>query len=202
MKRLLITLTILVSNSVYAQELVSNISDNGLNTLKEFESFMPKPYYDHTGYAIGYGNQRLCNGKKVTAKTKAMTEVEATKHLKCLIDTKNELLINYYIDNRMEISQEMHDAILSFTYNIGSYGTLRSSMIKNLVNKQCYLAAHSMHAWNKASGKVLKGLVERRKIEANMLLDGCKKINKYLGFEYYKVDKPKKTKAKKKAADK
>lgn len=201
-KLVLIIISSLFIQTVNAQEFVANISSTGLDFIKGQESFMAKPYYDHTGYAIGYGNQRLCNGKKVTANTKAITELEATRHLKCLIDTKNELLIHYYIDNRMEVSQDMHDAILSFTYNIGSYGALRSSTMKHLVQQNCYLAVHSMHAWVKASGKVLKGLVQRRHQESQMLLNGCKQVNESLGFEYYKVDKPKKkTKVKKKVSE-
>jgi GH24 family phage-related lysozyme (muramidase) len=199
MKLLTIILLILVNYYTYAQELVSNISETGLEKIKTFEAYAPKPYYDHKAYSIGYGTQRLCNGKKVTPRTKPMTEQEATKHLQCVIDTKNDLLIAYYIDNKIEISQSMHDSLLSFTYNLGSYLALKSSVFKHLHNKNCIAAKKSMLSYVKASGITLKGLVLRRTQEANDLLEGCQKINESLGFEYYKVSESKKKSKKIKA---
>lgn len=201
MKKLLTLIcTSLLIDNAYSQDIVYDISNNGLDMIKEFESFEPKPYFDHKAYSIGYGVQRLCNGKKVTAKTKPMTKEEATKHLKCVIDVKNDLLMNYYIDNKMEISQEMHDSILSFVYNLGSYAALRSSVMKHLHNKQCFNAVVSMKSFNKASGVILKGLVIRRDLEAKQLLDGCKKVNEMLGYEHYKVTEVKAKKKGKKHA--
>lgn len=199
MKTIIISLSlVLVNYGAYAQELVTNISQEGLDTIKKFEAFSAKPYFDHKAYSIGYGVQKLCNGKKVTAKTKPMTEEEASKHLQCVVDVKNDLLMNYYIDNKMEISQEMHDSILSFTYNLGSYAALRSSVMKHLHGKQCFKAVVSMKSFNKASGVTLRGLVIRRDLEAKQLLDGCKKVNEMLGYEHYKVTEVKAKKKKKK----
>lgn len=193
MKLILITLTSLIVQTIaIGQELVYDISDEGLNFIKQQESFEPKPYFDHKAYSIGYGVQKLCNGKKVTAKTKPLNEKEATKHLKCIVDVKNDLLIAYYIDNKMEISQEMHDSLLSFTYNLGSYAALRSSVFKHLHKKNCFAAYESMLSYNKASGQVLKGLTLRRQKEANQLIEGCKKVNQGIGYEFYKTEKPKK----------
>lgn len=189
--------TSIVSNIAFGYEIVYDISNNGLDMIKEFESFEPKPYFDHKAYSIGYGVQRLCNGKKVTAKTKPMNEEQATKELKCVVDVKNDLLIAYYYDNKMEISQEMHDSLLSFTYNLGSYAALRSSVFKHLHKKNCFAAYESMLSYNKASGQVLKGLTLRRQKEANQLIEGCKKVNQGIGYEFYKTEKPKKTKIKK-----
>jgi lysozyme len=199
MKNLILTLTIAITTISHANayELVSNVSVEGLEELKKYEAFSAKPYYDHKAYSIGYGTQKLCNGKKVTATTKAMTKEEATKHLKCMIEVKNDLLINYYIDNQLEVSQEMHDSLFSFTYNLGSYGALRSTVVKALVEKNCYVASVQMKKYNRASGKVLKGLTNRRNAEASQLLDGCKKVNESLGYTHYVVEAPKKKKVKK-----
>lgn len=199
MKKLLTLIcTSIISNIAFGYEIVYDISNNGLDMIKEFESFEPKPYFDHKAFSIGYGVQKLCNGKKVTAKTKPLNEEEATKHLKCIVDVKNDLLIAYYIDNKMEISQEMHDSLLSFTYNLGSYAALRSSVFKHLHKKNCFAAYESMLSYNKASGQVLKGLTLRRQKEANQLIEGCKKVNQGIGYEFYKTEKPKKKKTKSK----
>lgn len=199
MKKILTLIcTSLLIDNAYSYEIVYDISNNGLDMIKEFESFEPKPYFDHKAYSIGYGVQRLCNGKKITAKTKPLNEEEATKHLKCIVDVKNDLLIAYYIDNKMEISQEMHDSLLSFTYNLGSYAALRSSVFKHLHKKNCFAAYESMLSYNKASGQVLKGLTLRRQKEANQLMEGCKKVNDMLGYEHYITETPKHKKVKKK----
>ena len=201
MKKLLTLIcTSLLIDNAYSQDIVYDISQDGLNFIKQQESFMAKPYFDHKAYSIGYGVQKLCNGKKVTAKTKPLNEKEATKHLKCIVDVKNDLLIAYYIDNKMEISQEMHDSLLSFTYNLGSYAALRSSVFKHLHKKNCFAAYESMLSYNKASGQVLKGLTLRRQKEAKQLLDGCKKVNEMLGYEHYKVTEVKAKKKGKKHA--
>jgi lysozyme len=196
--RLTVFITSLLVLQANAYEFVTNISDQGLETIKQFEAYVPNPYYDHKAYSIGYGTQRLCNGKKVTSKTKAISEKEATKHLQCVIDVKNDLLLAYYYDNKMEISQDIHDALLSFTYNLGSYMALKSNVFKHLINKNCIAAKKSLLSYNKASGQVLKGLVLRRQKEAESLINGCKLINETLGYDYYKVTetkkKPKKTK--------
>lgn len=196
----LIFTSLIIIENAYAQEIVHNISEEGLDFIKKQESFVANPYFDHKNFSIGYGVQRLCNGKAVTKKTKPMTEQEATKHLKCLTDVKNDLLIAYYIDNKMEVSQEMHDVLLSFTYNLGSYASLRSSVFKHLINKQCYKAVESLKTYNKASGKVLKGLTIRRNAEAKTLLNGCIKVNNGLGYNHYEVEPKKVKKGKKKNA--
>lgn len=187
-KRLILTMTMGLSTLANAYELVYDIDKDGIDLIKKFESFSPVSYFDHKAYTIGYGTQKLCNGKKVTKNTKKMTELEAEKHLKCLLDVKNDLLIAYYIDNKMEITQEMHNALISFVFNLGSYQALRSSVFKHLHNKQCYLAVKSLKTFNKASGQVLKGLEIRRNEEAEMLLNGCKEVNKSLGYEFYNVN--------------
>jgi len=193
-----LVLILTIYNSAFGQELVINISNDGLTKIKAFEAYVATPYFDHKAYSIGYGTQKLCNGKKVTAKTKAISEQEATKHLQCVLDTKNDLLIAYYIDNRMEITQLMHDSLLSFTYNLGSYLALKSSVFKHLHNKNCIAAKKSMLSYNKASGVILQGLIIRRNQEANDLLEGCKQVNNAVGYEYYKTieikSKKKKTK--------
>lgn len=196
----LICSSLIIIDNAFGQDLVHNISEEGLDFIKKQESFVANPYLDHKQYSIGYGTGKLCNGKAVTKKTKPMTEQEATKHLKCLTDVKNDLLIAYYIDNKIEVSQEMHDVLLSFTYNLGSYAALRSSVFKHLHKKNCYKAVESLKTYNKASGQVLKGLTLRRNAEAKTLLNGCIKVNNDLGYNHYEVEPKKVKKGKKKNA--
>lgn len=203
MKKLLTLIcTSLISiDNAYGQELVYDISNEGLNFIKQQELFVPCAYWDINKWALGYGSREDLNNKnikptvKVKGKTKpfCVTEEYATKLLKHKIEVKNDLLIAYYYDNQFEINQKMHDALLSLSYNLGSYAVLRSSFIKHLKNKRCDLAAKSILTYVKAGGIVLKGLIIRRKQEADMLMEGCKKMN-----NYYITETPKHKKVKKK----
>jgi lysozyme len=196
----LICTSLISIDNVYSQELVYNISDEGLNFIKKQELFVPCAYWDINMWALGYGSREDLNGKnfkptvKVKGKTKpfCVTEEYATEFLKHKIDIKNDLLIYYYIDNQFEINQKMHDALLSLSYNLGSYAVLRSSFIKHLKNKRCDLAAKSIMTYVKAGGITVKGLVIRRQKEASMLLEGCKELS-----DYYVTETPKPIKKKK-----
>ena len=66
---------------------------------------------------------------------------------------------------KVKINQSMFNALVSFTYNVG-YGNLKKSSLLKYVNKsQFRKASNEFKKWNKCGGKVLKGLVNRRKLE-------------------------------------
>lgn len=61
-------------------------------------------------------------------------------------------------------------AIISFAYNCG-LGNYRISTLKKRVDAGNWEgAAHEIKRWNKAAGRVLKGLTRRREAEAALLL--------------------------------
>ena len=65
----------------------------------------------------------------------------------------------------VKITQSMFNALVSFTYNVG-YGNLKkSSLLKYVNKKQFKKASNEFKKWNKCGGKVLNGLVNRRKLE-------------------------------------
>ena len=62
-------------------------------------------------------------------------------------------------------SQGQFDALVSFSFNVG-LGNLQNSTLRMKHNRQDYEgAAQEFLKWNKAGGKVLKGLDKRRKGE-------------------------------------
>ncbi len=66
------------------------------------------------------------------------------------------------------LKQHEFDAILSFAFNLG-LGTLQRSTLRQALNRGDKEAAmESLLKYNKAGGKVLKGLDNRRKDEAAM----------------------------------
>lgn len=66
-------------------------------------------------------------------------------------------------------------AFLSLTYNIGTGAFCRSTVVKQANAGKMVIACNSILAWNRAGGKVVQGLVNRRKHERRICLDGIAK---------------------------
>lgn len=67
-------------------------------------------------------------------------------------------------------SQGQFDALVSFSFNVG-LGNLQNSTLRMKHNREDYEgAAEEFLKWNKAGGKVLKGLDKRRKGERALYL--------------------------------
>lgn len=67
-------------------------------------------------------------------------------------------------------TQGQFDAMVSLAYNIGIGAFAKSSILANHNAKRPLNAAASFALWNKGGGKVLAGLVRRRKAEADLYL--------------------------------
>lgn len=68
------------------------------------------------------------------------------------------------------INQNQFDALVSLTYNIGSGAFKNSTLLKKLNKGDYQGAADQFLVWNKAGGKVMKGLVRRREAERALFL--------------------------------
>lgn len=68
----------------------------------------------------------------------------------------------------VDLTQNQFDALVSWTYNLGPNNLKASTMLKVLNNEQYDEVPAQIKRWNKASGKVLEGLVRRRDAEALM----------------------------------
>jgi len=139
-------------------------SQIGVDLIKHFEGFISKPYLCPAGVAtIGYGSTKYVDGKKVKLNDKSINENEATLLL------KNTLIVYENIVNKkvkVQLKQSQFDALVSHTYNTGGSNTLF-----NLINNEAN--AESIKKWFEtkyisANGKVLKGLIERRKAESKL----------------------------------
>ena len=150
------------------------ISDKGLRLIQEFESFEATPYLDSARvWTIGYGSTYYPNGKKVTKFDKPINRIYAETIQRNVIKNDFEPVINELLKNEIEkgfITQNMYDAILSLTYNIGVNGFKKSSVLRWLKQGDKENASNVFLLWNKAGGKVLRGLVNRRKKERELFL--------------------------------
>lgn len=78
---------------------------------------------------------------------------------------------------KVELSQEQFDALVSWSFNVGA-GRLdpKNSTLARKLNAGDYRgAADEFLKWNKAGGRVLDGLTNRRRAERDMFLRGTKR---------------------------
>ncbi|MGJ1499628.1 lysozyme [Sphingobacterium spiritivorum] len=144
------------------------ISDKGIALIKRFEGFFSKPYKDPIGIpTIGYGfTYYLPSRIKVTLQDKPITEQQATEMLK-------EVLKGYESDVlrlvKKTLTQNQFDALVSFTYNLGATNLSKSTLLRKLnVNPNDTSIALEFVKWNKAGGKVFRGLTLRREAERDL----------------------------------
>ena len=139
-------------------------SQNGINLILFFEGFSAKPYLDSAGIpTIGYGNTYYPGGKKVTMKDPAISK-EKGAELFSVVLPAYEKIVNNKI--KVTLTQNQFDALVSHTHNTGGSDTLFS-----LINKKA--SPEAIRDWFTsryitAGGKVLNGLIKRRKAEADL----------------------------------
>ncbi|KNB60048.1 lysozyme [Chryseobacterium sp. Hurlbut01] len=137
-------------------------SQKGINLILSFEGFSSKPYLDSAGIpTIGYGNTYYPGGKKVTMKDSPITREKAAKLFASVLPTYEKIVKSKI---KVTLTQNQFDALVSHTYNTGGSDTLFS-----LINKKSN--SETIKDWFTsryitAGGKVLNGLVKRRKQEA------------------------------------
>lgn len=150
------------------------ISDKGLKLIQEFESFVPKPYLDSAKvWTIGYGSTYYPNGKSVTRYDKPITREHAESIQKNVIENDFEKELNSLLKKEIDrgfINQNMFDALVSLTYNIGITNFKKSSVLRHIRNGDKNSAGDSFLLWKMAGGKVLNGLINRRKKERSLFL--------------------------------
>lgn len=134
-----------------------NISQRGINLVKGFEGFSAKAYKDIAGIpTIGYGTTYgVKMGQFVTVE-------EAEDLLKADLQVAEEA-VNHLV--KVPMTQGQFDALVSFTYNVGT-GALAKSTLLDLFNQGATVGASNQFlAWTKAGGAFSQGLMNRRLAE-------------------------------------
>jgi len=140
------------------------ISHMGIQSLKELEGFRAKAYKDTGGvWTIGYGTIKWL-GKPVEA-GQTITDKEAELALQADLAWA-QTAVNQLV--RVPLKQHMFDALVSFVYNIGENAFSKSTMLRLLNEGKYDQAAEQFKRWNQDNGKVIPGLVSRRKVEESL----------------------------------
>lgn len=146
---------------------IQKVGAKGLALIKQFEGFMAKPYICSGGAkTIGYGATYYPNGVRVTMNDKAITEAQASTMLMNMLGTYEKSVDSF---SRDDITQNQFDALVAFAYNVGVNALKNSTLLKKVnKNPQDVTIRNEFLKWNKANGKALKGLTNRRIAEANL----------------------------------
>lgn len=151
------------------------LDTSGYNLIKSFEGLRLSPYKCSAGVpTIGYGNTVYPNGVKVTMKDKAITEAYANEMFQI---TANLFARDVSGLIKSKVNQNQFNALVSFAYNVGTdidaddipEGLGDSTLLKKVnANPNDSLIAKEFLKWNRANGKVVSGLIKRRKKEAEL----------------------------------
>lgn len=141
-------------------------SKTGLDLIKRFEGVRLtayKPVPTEKFWTIGYGHygSNVKQGMNIT-------QQQAEEYLKKDIN-KFESAVNRL---GLNLNQNQFDALVSFAFNCGQ-ANLRS-LVRNRTLSQI---ADAMLLYNKAGGKVLTGLVTRRKAERELFLKNYSSVS-------------------------
>ena len=137
-------------------------SAEGLALIKKFEGLELTAYKCAAGvWTIGYGH------------TKDVQEGDewSEAHADHMLEVELEEFEEYINDNvTVALSQNQFDALVSWVYNLGPANLKASTMLKVLNSGDYEGVPAQIQRWNKAGGKVLEGLIRRRKAEALLFI--------------------------------
>ena len=142
------------------------ISQKGIELLKQLEGVRLYAYLDVVGVpTIGYGH----------TKNVEMDDVITLERAEALLrEDLNEAELCVERQVYYGLAPHQFDALVSLVFNIGVNAFRRSTLLKKLDKMDILGAADEFLRWNKAGGKVNKGLTKRRKMERDIFLIGYK----------------------------
>jgi len=143
------------------------INAAGLDLIRRWEGLRLTAYQDSVGiWTIGYGHTAEAGPPAPKAGMK-ITEKEADDILKRDLG-QYERAVTKAIS--VAPTSNQFAAMVSLCYNIGPANFAKSSVVRRMNEGNPKAAADAFLLWNKAGGKVLKGLTARREDEKKLFL--------------------------------
>jgi len=140
---------------------MKTLSKQGTELIAKFEGLRLKPYKCSAGVpTIGIGSTFYENKDRVKMTDPAITKDRAIQLFQHTVK-QYESAVRAFI--KVELNQYQFDALVSLCYNIGPGNFSGSSLVK-AINKNADKTEieYRWKLWNKAKGKVIKGLQTRR----------------------------------------
>jgi lysozyme len=139
------------------------VSELGLQLTKDSEGCRLKAYKDTGGvWTIGYGHTDGVRPNQVIT--------QATAEL--LLKHDMEYASKFVEQHAGTCTQGQFDALSDFVFNVGPTQFLHSTLLKYHLAGQYDKAAAEFPKWKYDNGKVIDGLITRRKHEQQMYLTG------------------------------
>ncbi len=135
-------------------------SNKGIDLIKKYEGFRAKAYKCPADvWTIGYGH--TLNVKSTDVIDKAQAEAFLRQDVEFAEKEVNK--------HNLNINQNQFDALVSFVFNLGIGNFARSTLLRKIKsNPNDPNIRKEFERWIYAGGKVLNGLVRRRKEEAEL----------------------------------
>lgn len=163
---------------------VMTTSKAGLDLIKSFESCAvaigggrfqaypdPAPGNNGLPVTIGWGSTRDFDGKPIKLGTVWTQEQCDRKKAEDMAEFEAQVRA---ILGNTPTTQGQFDALVSFAYNIGSRALGNSTLMRKHKAGDYAGAAAEFMRWNRAGGKVMRGLTRRRAAEAMLYQGGSK----------------------------
>lgn len=151
-----------------------DVGPDGINLIMQFEgcakllpngTYMayPDPGTGNAPWTIGWGSTRGFDGQPIAPGT-VWTQTQCDRKLEIdLAEYADEVAVAI---GNAPTTQAQFDAMVSFHYNTGAIG--RATLTKRHKARDYEGAANEFKRWNKAGGRVMKGLVRRRRSEEEL----------------------------------
>jgi lysozyme len=135
-----------------------------------FEGFVGTPYLCAAGVpTIGYGATHYADGRRVKLTDQPISREAGERLLIIHIERTYLPDVLRLCPVLINESAERLAAIIDFTFNLGS-GNLSASTLRRRINSGDWADVPTqLMRWNKAGGRVLRGLTRRRQAEANLI---------------------------------
>lgn len=138
----------------------------GVDLVKHFESYSSAPYLCPAGvWTIGWGTTRYPNGRRVTAHDKPCSRKDAEYWLHHELNKAERVVTDYCT---AELNEYQRAALISFVYNLGAGAFIASTLRRRLNTGEFDDVPYQLSRWNKAGGRILRGLIRRRKAEIKL----------------------------------
>ncbi|MBN1254016.1 MAG: lysozyme [Deltaproteobacteria bacterium] len=143
-------------------------TENGIELIKHFETFVDHVYICPAGYpTVGYGH--------------VVREWEKERYAEGITEEEAEVLLQADLKRyeasvcrliTVPLDDGMYDALVSFTFNLGG-GALQRSTLRSRLNREEYEgASDEFLKWVYAGGRKLNGLIRRRQTERYLFMWG------------------------------
>jgi lysozyme len=143
------------------------LNNAGYQLICEFEGLRLKPYLCSAKIpTIGYGNTYYPDGKRVTLLDKEITKEYAFEIFKVIADKFARRVLSMV---KKPLTQNQFNALVSFAYNVGTGAFSTSTLLKKVnANPNDLTIRNEFARWIRANGKIVNGLVNRRKKESDV----------------------------------